>query len=60
MVKDRPALLSISRVVVEAGIPILYRGQKVGGIGVSGVQSQQDAQIANAALAVLEPILRAE
>jgi glc operon protein GlcG len=53
LVKDRPALVTMGRVSIEGGVPIFYQGQKVGGIGVSGVQSQQDAQIANAALAAL-------
>src|SRR3546814_16209828 len=42
MVTDRPGLLSMDRVAVEGGVPILFRGQKLGGIGVSGVQSSQD------------------
>lgn len=57
MVTERPALLSMDRLAVEGGIPILYKGQKLGGIGVSGVQSHQDAQVGEAALAALEPLL---
>lgn len=56
MVSERPALLSMNRVAVEGGVPILYKGQKLGGIGVSGVQSHQDAQVALAALEALEPL----
>lgn len=33
---------------LEGGVPIVVNGQIVGGIGVSGVTSQQDAQIAQA------------
>jgi len=57
MVSDRPALLSVDRVAVEGGIPILFEGQKLGGIGVSGVQSSQDAEIAQAALDAVGDLL---
>ena len=33
---------------VEGGVPILVDGKIVGGIGVSGVNADQDAQVANA------------
>jgi glc operon protein GlcG len=33
---------------VEGGVPILYRGDIVGAIGVSGVQSFQDGIVAKA------------
>jgi len=39
---------------VEGGLPITAGGRIIGAIGVSGVQSTQDAQIARAGLAVLE------
>jgi uncharacterized protein GlcG (DUF336 family) len=39
---------------VEGGLPIQVDGQVIGAIGVSGVTSQQDAQIAAAGLAVLK------
>lgn len=35
-------------VPVEGGLPLLYQGQLVGAIGVSGVQSHQDGQVAQA------------
>jgi glc operon protein GlcG len=57
IVKDRPALLSMDRVAVEGGVPILFQGQKLGGIGVSGVQSHEDSQVAEAGLAALTPLL---
>jgi glc operon protein GlcG len=38
---------------LEGGLPVTVEGRIIGGIGVSGVQSPQDAQIATAALAVL-------
>lgn len=34
--------------VMEGGVPIITDGRIIGGIGVSGVTSQQDAQIAQA------------
>ena len=39
---------------VEGGLPVTIDGRIIGGIGVSGVQSVQDAQIARAGLAVVE------
>jgi glc operon protein GlcG len=36
--------------VLEGGIPIVVGGKIIGGIGVSGVTSQQDAQIAQAGI----------
>ena len=37
---------------IEGGLPLLHRGRVVGAIGVSGVQSSQDAQIAQAGVDV--------
>jgi glc operon protein GlcG len=34
--------------LMEGGIPIVFKGKIVGGIGVSGVDSKDDAQIAQA------------
>jgi glc operon protein GlcG len=48
MVSDRPALLSMNRVSVEGGVPVLFEGQRLGGVGVSGVQSHQDGEVAQA------------
>jgi glc operon protein GlcG len=50
MIGDRPALITLGRVAVEGGLPILHQGQRVGGIGVSGVRSDQDAAVAQAGL----------
>jgi glc operon protein GlcG len=41
-------------IALEGGIPILKEGQVIGGIGVSGMQSSQDAEVARAGLAALE------
>ncbi len=38
---------------IEGGLPIVQEGQVIGGIGVSGVLSTQDAEVAQAGLAVL-------
>ena len=37
----------------EGGVPILVNGQCVGAVGVSGVKSTEDAQIAKAGIAAL-------
>lgn len=34
---------------VEGGLPLIYQGEVVGSVGVSGVQSSQDGQIAKGA-----------
>ncbi|MGH7089453.1 MAG: heme-binding protein [Stellaceae bacterium] len=33
---------------VQGGVPIMHDGQCVGGVGVSGVQSHEDEQVATA------------
>ncbi|MES2318523.1 MAG: heme-binding protein [Pseudomonadota bacterium] len=39
--------------MLEGGVPILVDGQVIGAVGVSGVKSDQDAQIAKAGIAAL-------
>jgi glc operon protein GlcG len=39
---------------IQGGLPIVHQGQVVGGIGISGVQSAQDEEIARAGCDVLE------
>lgn len=39
--------------LLEGGVPILVDGQVVGAVGVSGVKSAEDAQIARAGIAAL-------
>ena len=52
--KGRVAVLSMpGATTVEGGIPLIVEDQYVGAIGVSGVQSSQDAQVAKAGAAVL-------
>lgn len=47
-------LLTVGYSVLEGGIPIVVDGKIVGAIGVSGVTSQQDAQIAQAGIDALK------
>jgi len=39
--------------MIEGGVPVVVDGQVVGAVGVSGVKSAQDAQIASAGIASL-------
>jgi hypothetical protein len=40
--------------MLEGGVPVIIEGQCIGAIGVSGVTSQQDAQIARAGISGLK------
>jgi uncharacterized protein GlcG (DUF336 family) len=54
MIKDRPVMMKFpDNLPIQGGVPIVYQGECVGAIGVSGVQSQQDEQIAKAGAAVI-------
>ncbi|MNP75447.1 hypothetical protein D3C76_1725080 [compost metagenome] len=33
---------------LEGGVPIVFEGQVIGAVGVSGVKAEQDAQVATA------------
>lgn len=47
--KGRPALLSVEgHVFLQGGVPIIVNGDVIGAVGVSGVKSEQDEQIAMA------------
>lgn len=39
--------------MLEGGVPVIVEGQVIGAVGVSGVKSDQDAQIARAGIAAL-------
>ena len=53
-IKSRPEMLRMPGILpVQGGVPILVDGVCVGGVGVSGVQSHEDEQIANAGIAAL-------
>ena len=52
--KERTATLMFpGRLPVQGGVPILYEGECVGAVGVSGAKSPEDEQIASAGLAAL-------
>jgi glc operon protein GlcG len=54
-VKERPAFVTFPTpgVLIQGGLPIIYQGECVGAIGVSGVQSHEDEQIAQAGIDAL-------
>jgi uncharacterized protein GlcG (DUF336 family) len=50
----RTAMMKMPGILpVQGGMPIVVEGTCIGGVGVSGVQSQQDEQIASAGIAAL-------
>ena len=51
----RTAFLSapLLKGLLEGGVPVMYQGQCAGAVGVSGVKSSEDAQIARAGIAAL-------
>ena len=49
----RVSTLSMPLMAVQGGIPLSHQGEHVGAIGVSGVQSPQDEQVALAGAAAL-------
>lgn len=53
--QGRTAFLSAPEIegLLEGGVPVMVGGQCIGAVGVSGVQSSQDAQIAKAGIAAL-------
>jgi len=53
-IKSRPEMLKMPGILpVQGGVPILVDGTCVGGVGVSGVQSHEDEQIAQAGIDAL-------
>ena len=54
-VKEKPAFVTFPSggVLFQGGLPIMYQGECVGAIGVSGVQSHEDEQIAKAGIDTL-------
>jgi glc operon protein GlcG len=46
-------VLTFGAIAAEGGVPIVSGGKVIGAIGVSGVQSHQDAEIARAGAAVV-------
>jgi uncharacterized protein GlcG (DUF336 family) len=48
-VKERPAFVGFpAGILIQGGVPLMYQNECVGAIGVSGVQSHEDEQIAQA------------
>ena len=57
MLANRPAFLSAPGLdcLLEGGLAIMLAGNCVGGIGVSGVKSHEDAQVARSGLQAVLP-----
>ena len=54
-IRTRPELLRMPEITpVQGGLPIMVEGGCVGGVGVSGVQSHEDEQIAKAGIDTLK------
>ena len=54
-VKERPGFVTFPTpgVMFQGGVPIVHQGECVGAIGVSGVQSHEDEQVAKAGVDAL-------
>jgi glc operon protein GlcG len=53
-VKERPAFANFpAGILIQGGVPIMYENECVGAVGVSGVQSHEDEQVAQAGANVL-------
>jgi len=53
-VKERPAFANFpAGILIQGGVPIMAGNDCVGAIGVSGVQSHQDEQVAQAGVAAV-------
>jgi glc operon protein GlcG len=53
-VKERPAFAGFpAGILIQGGIPVTHANECVGAIGVSGVQSHEDEQIAHAGASAL-------
>ena len=53
-IKERPAFANFpAGILIQGGVPLIHENECVGAIGVSGVQSHEDEQIANAGAAAL-------
>jgi glc operon protein GlcG len=53
-IKERPAFANFpAGILIQGGVPLIHQNECVGAIGVSGVQSHEDEQIANAGAAAL-------
>lgn len=52
-VRESPAFVTLRGTHVQGGLPIMHEGHCLGGIGVSGVKSEFDEQIAQAGIDAL-------
>jgi len=53
-VKERPAFVHFpAGILIQGGVPLIHQNECVGAIGVSGVQSHEDEQVAQAGAAAL-------
>jgi glc operon protein GlcG len=53
-VKDRPAFITFpAGLLIQGALPVMHQNECVGAIGVSGVQSHEDEQIALAGIKTL-------
>jgi glc operon protein GlcG len=53
-VKERPAFVGFpAGILLQGGVPVMYQNECVGAIGVSGVQSHEDEQVAQAGAGAL-------
>jgi glc operon protein GlcG len=53
-IKERPAFAGFpAGILIQGGVPVLHDGECVGAIGVSGVQSHEDEQVAQAGAGAL-------
>jgi glc operon protein GlcG len=53
-IKTRPELLRMPDITpIQGGLPIVVEGTCIGGVGISGVQSHEDEQIAKAGIDAL-------
>jgi len=54
-VKERPAFVHFpAGILIQGGVPLIHQNECVGAIGVSGVQSHEDEQVAQAGAAALD------
>jgi glc operon protein GlcG len=52
-IRESPQLLALDAMPLQGGMPLLWAGECVGGIGVSGVRPEEDEQIARAGCTAL-------
>jgi glc operon protein GlcG len=48
-----PGTLKLPGIPIQGGLPIMHQGQCVGAVGVSGVEADEDEQVAGAGVAAL-------